>query len=88
MEYLIVRAVCYIEATQLHGNLIASGLPHREGYFDYIRLWFLKDFLCNRDVQSQFDVGDVDPQPYRSMGWERLAILVEQLQRQKMEAKL
>lgn len=41
----------------------------------------MKDFLCNGDVQSQFDVGDVDPQPYRSMGGKRLAIFVEQLKR-------
>lgn len=82
LEYLIVRAVSHIETTQLHSNLIASSLAHREGYFDYIGLWLLKDFLRNGDVQSQFNVGDVDPKPYRSMGWKRLAILVEQLRRQ------
>lgn len=83
LKYLIVGAVSHIETTQLHGNLIASSLAHREGYFDYIGLWFLKDFLCHGNVQSQFNVGDVDPQPHRSMGWKRLAILVEQLRRQE-----
>lgn len=82
LEYLVVRAVSHIEATQLHGNLIASSLADREGYFDHIGLWFLKDFLCHGDVQCQFNVSDVDPQPHRSMGWKRLAILVEQLKRQ------
>lgn len=83
LEYLVIRAVCHIEATQLDGNLIASGLAHCEGHFDYVGLWFLQNFLCNRDVQSQFNVSDVDPQSNRSMRRERLAILVEQLRRQK-----
>lgn len=80
LKYLVIRAVGHIEASQLDSNLIASGLAYCEGYFDYIGLWFLKNFLCNRDVQSQFNVGDVDPQSHRPMGRERLAILIEQLE--------
>lgn len=82
LEYLVIWTVSHIEAAQLDSNLIASGLAHCEGHFDYIGLWFLQNLLRNRDVQSQFNVGDVDPQSHRSMGWERLAILIEQLSRQ------
>lgn len=79
LEYFVIRAVGHIEATQLNSNLIASCLAHCEGHFHNIRLWFLQNLLCDRDVQCQLDVGDVDPQPHRPVGWERLTILIEQL---------
>lgn len=82
LKYLVIRAVGHIEATQLDSNLIASGLAHCKGHFDYIRLWFLQNLLCHRDVQSHFNVGDVDPQSHRPMGRERLAIFIVQLRRQ------
>lgn len=61
LEYLVIGAVGYIEATKLDSNLIASSFAHCEGHFDYVGFWFLQNLLCNRDVQSQFNVSDVDP---------------------------
>ena len=87
LEYLVIRAVGHIEATQLDSNLISSGLTHCECHFYYIGLRFLQNLLGNRDVKSQFNVGDVDPQSNRSMGRERLAILIEQLKRQTSKGK-
>lgn len=86
LECLVIRAVGHIEPTQLDSNLITSGLAHCECHFDYIRLWFVQNFLCNRDVQSHLNVGDVDPQSHRPMGWERLAILIEQLRSTKKKS--
>lgn len=85
MKNLVIRAVGHVEATQLDSNLVAPGFAHSEGNFDYVGLWFLQNFLCHRDVQSQFDVVDVDPQPHRPVGGKRLAILIEKLRRQKDE---
>lgn len=83
LEYLVIRAIGDIQSAQLDRNLITSSLAHCKSHFDYVRLWFLQDFLCGRDVQGQFNVGNVDPQPHRPMCWERLTILIEQLKRRK-----
>jgi len=81
LKYLVIRAVGHIEATKLDSNFVASGLAHSEGDFYHIGLWILQNLLCHRDVQSQLDVGDVDPQTHRPVGRKRLAVLVEQLRR-------
>lgn len=81
LEYLVIRAISHIQSTQLDCNLITSSLAYCKSHFDYIGLWVLQDFLCDRDVQGQFNVGNVDSQPHRPMCWERLTILIEQLKR-------
>lgn len=79
LKYLVIRTISHIEAAQLDSNLIASSFAYCKGNFYNVGLRFLQNLLCDRDVQGQFNVGDVDPQTHRPMGWERLTILVEKL---------
>lgn len=83
LKYFVIRAVGHIEAAQLDGNLVASSFAHCEGDFDDVGLWFLKNLLCYRDVQSQLNMGDVDPETHRPVGREGLTVLIEELSRHK-----
>lgn len=83
LENLVIGAVGHVEASQLHGHLVAACLAHCEGHFDHVGLWLLQNLLRDGDVQCQLDVGDVDPQSHGPVGGERLSVLVEQLQRSR-----
>lgn len=60
LKYLIIRAVSHIKASQFHSHLIAAGLAHSKGHFNYVGLGLLQHLLGDRNVQSQLDMCDVD----------------------------